>query len=248
MNWRTNNWTDWPSGPARWLMAGVLVAGPWWIASAIAAAQDQEAPAQEESPQAAPVDESEIVARYRAAAEGSERPIDHYNLGTALLEDGQWVEAREPLQRSVSSEREQVRRYGLYNFGVTNALAGRQGDEEPEARRGELLAARQAFRQILRDLPADEDSRWNLELVERWLEEEEQQSGGEGQQGGPAPSQGSGGAQGSPQGGSQGQDRRPLTPEEAAALLEQAGDAESDIRDRMMGRTRYKDPVVEKNW
>ena len=86
------------------------------------------------------------------------------------------------------------------------------------------------------------------ELVERWLEEEEQQSGGEGQQGGPAPSQGSGGAQGSPQGGSQGQDRRPLTPEEAAALLEQAGDAESDIRDRMMGRTRYKDPVVEKNW
>ena len=131
---------------------------------------------------------------------------------------------------------------------MTNALAGKEGDDEPETRRGELLTARQAFRQILRDRPDDEDARWNLELVERWLEEERQQSGGDGQQGGPAPSQGSGGAQGSPQSGSQGQDRRPLTPEEAAALLDQAGDAESDIRDRMMGRTRYKDPVVEKNW
>ena len=37
-------------------------------------------------------------------------------------------------------------------------------------------------------------------------------------------------------------------PEEAAALLEQAGDAEAAIRDRVMGRNRFQDPVVERNW
>jgi hypothetical protein len=39
-----------------------------------------------------------------------------------------------------------------------------------------------------------------------------------------------------------------LSPEEAAALLDEAGDAEASIRDRVMGRNRFKEPVVEKNW
>ena len=200
-----------------------------------------------ERPQAGPED-SETVARYRRMAEKKGRPIDQYNLGTALLLDRRWVEAREPLQGALADERTEVREHGLYNYGATSALAGHEGQEEPETRRQELVAARLAFRQLLRDRPADEDVRWNLELVEKWLEEEEQTSGGQGSAGGEAQADAGGGAQGSSQAGAQGSDRRPLTPQEAAALLDSAGRAESDIRERMLGRTRYRDPVVEKNW
>ena len=74
------------------------------------------------------------------------------------------------------------------------------------------------------------------------------ESGGQGSEGGSADSNAGGGSQGAPQAGQQGQDRRPISPEDAAALLDSAGRAESSIRDRMLGRTRYRDPVVEKNW
>lgn len=190
--------------------------------------------------------ESESVARYRAAVERRDRPIDHYNLGTALLREGRTVESLEPLQRSLASEREVVRLSGQYNFGLGAALGGRFGEQEAEARRRALVAARDAFRDVLRTRPVDEDARWNLEVVETWLEEEEQESGGQGSQGGQAQSPGGAGAGGAPAGG-QGQDRM-LSPEEAAALLEQAGEAEASIRDRVMGRNRFRDPVVEKNW
>lgn len=190
--------------------------------------------------------QSGAVARYRAAAEDSDRPIDHYNYGTALLREGHAVEALEPLQRALASEREVVRLSGQYNFGLGAALGGRFGDVEAEAKRRALSSARDAFRDVLRARPEDEDARWNLELVDAWLEEEEQESGGQGSQGGQAQSPGGAGAGGAPAGG-QGQDRM-LSPEEAAALLEQAGEAEASIRDRVMGRNRFRDPVVEKNW
>jgi len=207
-------------------------------------AQDAE---EGERRQEGPAD-SETVARYRRVAEKKGRPIDHYNLGTALLLDRRWVEAREPLQGALADERAEVQEHGLYNYGVTSALAGHEGQEEPETRRRALIAARQAFRQLLRDRPADEDVRWNLELVERWLEQEEQTSGGQGSAGGQAQSDPGGGTQGSSEAGDLGSDQRPLSPQEAAALLDSAGRAESDIRERMLGRTRYRDPVVEKNW
>lgn len=190
--------------------------------------------------------DSEEVVRYREAAAESDRPIDHYNLGTALLVEGRPGEAREPLQRALAGEDEGVRRYARYNYGLSAGLDGRHGAGDPSERRESLTAAREAFREALREDAADEDARWNLEVIERWLEEEERESGGEGSQGGESESPGGAGAASAPAGG-EGQDRM-LTPEEAAALLERAGEAEESIRDRVLGRERFRDPVVEKNW
>jgi len=189
--------------------------------------------------------ESETVARYRQAAESSDRPIDHYNLGTALLLEGKVTEAQAPLQQSLRAEENAVRESGHYNYGLSTAFDGRFAQQDPTARKSALVAARQAFREVLRSRPDDADARWNLELVERWLEEEAQ-SGGDGSQGGQSDSQGGAGAGGAPAGG-QG-DQQMLSPEEAAALLDQAGEAEASIRDRVMGRNRFKEPVVERNW
>ncbi len=201
--------------------------------------------ATQESPP--PVQEavSETVARYRDAATDSEEPIDHYNYGTALLLEGQVAEAQVPLQQSLRAERDAVRESGHYNYGLSTAFDGKFAQQDPTARRSALIAARQAFREVLRSSPEDADARWNLELVDRWLEEEEQ-SGGDGNEGGQADSQGGSGAGGAP-GGDMGENQM-LSPEEAEALLERAGEAEASIRDRVMGRNRFKEPVVEKNW
>lgn len=189
--------------------------------------------------------EPETVERYRRAAEGSDRAIDHYNLGTALLLEGRTTEAQQPLQAASGSDRDIVRRHGFYNYGLSTAIEGRFGEGDGSTRRSALLAARQAFRQVLRERPVDDEARWNLELVDRWLEEEEQRSG-QGSAGGQAQSPGGAGAGGAPSGGDAGD--RQLTPEEAAALLDSAGRAEASIRDRVMGRNRFRDPVVERNW
>lgn len=221
----------WAKSKARTRAAGIVVVGALvWMG----ATQDPPVEA-----------ESETVARYRADAADSDRPIDHYNLGTALLLEGQVTAAKLPLQQALRSERDIVRESGHYNYGLSTAFDGRFGQQDPTARRSALIAARLAFREVLRARSDHDDARWNLELVERWLEEEEQAGGG-GSAGGQADSQGGSGAGGAPAGG-QGDDQM-LSPEEAAALLEQAGEAEASIRDRVMGRNRFKEPVVEKNW
>jgi len=210
-----------------------------------AAVQQDSSAAATAPPAAQPAAESATLTRYRSAAADSERPIDQYNFGTALLQEGQIAEAQSPLQASLRSERESVRASGYYNYGLGTALDGRLVQNDATGRRTALTAAREAFRQVLRGNADDEDARWNLELVERWIEEE-QEAGGSGSEGGEGESpQGTGGG-GAPSGGS-GQDQM-LSPEQAAALLDQAGDAEAAIRDRVMGRNRFREPVVEKNW
>ncbi|MGH7542032.1 MAG: hypothetical protein ACRELC_13645 [Gemmatimonadota bacterium] len=209
---------------------------------ALAAAAPQLLPSQ-----GVPSGESDLLGRYREAAERSDDPIHQYNFGTALLRDGRVADAQAPLQVAVRSDRPIVRRHGLYNYGLSSALEGRSAaGEEGTAARAALLSARHAFRQVLRERPDDEDARWNLELIERWLEEEERRSGGQGSAGGQADSPGGAGAGGAPTDGSG--EERMLTPEQAAALLDSAGRAEADIRDRVMGRNRFRDPVVERNW
>ena len=225
------------SPPADLALAGSALVGP-----------AQATPAQESRPPAGaaqPSAESDVLARYRERAADSDRLIDQYNYGTALLNEGQVGEALVPLQQSTGSEREEVRESAFYNLGLGAALDGRFAQSDPSARRAALESAREAFRSVLRVRAEDEDARWNLELVERWLEEEGE-SGGDDQESGEGQSpQGSGAGAASASGSGE---LQMLSPEEAAALLDRAGDAEASIRDRVMGRNRFQDPVVERNW
>lgn len=235
-------------GAARAVLAGaraVLVAaavGAWVLLLSVMAGQQPEDPAQG----TARGEDPDVVARYAAAAEDSERPRDWYNYGTALLRDGRWNESRAPLRRAAEAEGEEVGRWGHYNLGLAAALAGREGGGEAEAGRERLLAAREAFREVLRRDPGDADARWNLELVERWLRESQQGAGGSA--GGPSRAPSGGGGSGTPQGGAASGQPVELGPEEAAALLEAAGQAESAVRDRLLGQVRLRDPVVTRNW
>lgn len=179
------------------------------------------------------------IMSYREAVAKKGKPRDWYNLGTALLESGDLEGSRAALQRSAESGDQEVELDGHYNLGLADARGGRQRSRPARERQGFLLAARDEFRDVLRSSPDDADARWNLELVERWLEEEMERSGGGGgggNQSGAAGGQGGGGA--APE----------LTPEQADSLLNAAGRAEEELQKEALRRGRYRDPVVEKDW
>lgn len=177
--------------------------------------------------------------RRRAASEDDSRRW--YDLGAILLLAGDWEGAIEPLERVVTGPESDVTESASYNLGVAQGVGGRPSESPgpaaeatAAARRAGLLRAREAFRRVLRDDPGAEDARWNLEVVDHWLE----QLGGDGGGGG-----GNGG-----EGGEGGDARREMTPEEVQRLLDAAASEERRVQEERFQRSRSRDPVAERNW
>ena len=181
------------------------------------------------------------VEEYRRRAAGEDNPRRWYDLGAILLLAGDWEGAIEPLERVVTGPESDVDESASYNLGVAHGVGGRPpassrpaAEATAAARRDGLLRAREAFRQVLRDDPGAEDARWNLEVVDHWLE----QLGGAGGGGG-----GNGG-----DGGDGGDARREMTPEEVQRLLDAAASEERRVQEERFQRSRSRDPVAERNW
>lgn len=170
--------------------------------------------------------------RRLAAREG--KPRNWYDLGAALLLTGDWEGAVEPLQRATRAPDGRVDEPSAYNLGVAYGLGGRPGpggvEGGVEARRAALVQAREAFRAVLRTNPAAEDARWNLEVVDNWL----QQIGG------------AGGGDGGGGGGEGGNDT--MTQAEADQLLDAAAAEERRVQEDRLERNRSRDPVADRNW
>jgi tetratricopeptide (TPR) repeat protein len=200
---------------------------------------------------------AEDVAALREKAEKSEGARDQYNLGAVLLLAGDWTDAVEPLQRSVEGGDDDLRDDARYNLGVLDAVAARPDaagwrlgvpsdpaddatalDLSDEEARERLLRAREYLRSVLRSAPDAADARWNLELIERWLREDEPPAGGGG---------GGGGGQGGGGGGGGGAPDD-MTEAEAEAILAAAARTERDVQSRRMERGRQRDPSAERNW
>lgn len=241
--------------PLGTVSAGLVAALSAFAFAVFAMAGAGSAPAQEESGvgdaagDAAPTNDAEAqIDRYRDRAERSKKPRDLYNLGTAYLAAWQWPEARTELARAADEGEGKVERFARYNLGLANAMEGHPAGDAPEDERHErLVSARDAFREVLRGDPDDLNARWNLELVNRWLEETSAGGGGSSQdedeeQGG------SGGSAGQPGPAEPGGEAPSLTREEAEQLLQQAAGAEDEVRDKTLRRGRLRDPVVERNW
>ncbi len=207
--------------------------------AALPAGEVGPAEAQEQTVPEQAVDAARQIMKFREAVAKKGTPRDWYNLGTSLLAAGDLEGARSALQRAAEAGEERVRTSGQYNLGVADAQGGRQQSKPARERQGFLLAARDEFRDVLRQAPDDADARWNLELVERWLEQEQQRSGGG--------SGGGRGASGAEAGGGGGATPE-LTAAQADSLLQAAGRAEEELQRESLRRGRYRDPVVEKNW
>ncbi|MCL7971579.1 MAG: hypothetical protein M8866_05705 [marine benthic group bacterium] len=231
-------------------VAWTVVALGSGLAAAVAGARTilgQDAPGEPIAPmriEAEAVMTADVLSGFRERTEDPGRPVDWFNLGAGLLLSGDWEGAVEPTQRALDSDDQELEQVATYNLALARALAGRPpelgGELLFEERRPLLEQAWDGFRWVLRQDPESADARWNLELVSRWLEQEED----------PADEGGGGGGGGG--GGSADQTDTPSTRELSAAeamdLLEVAAQQEKDVQGRRLERNRSRDPVVEKNW
>jgi Ca-activated chloride channel homolog len=201
------------------LLAGLLLlllATPWERAARLVAAGDLQG----------------AEAEYRLLQQ--QRPDDPeaaYNLGTVLLLQGRWDEARPHLVRATEATRLPDPFFNLGNTDLEPAFA-----ESLLAQRDERLRrAIESYKQTLLLDPGDEDARWNLELARLLLERDR-----------PPPSSGGGGgggADGAPAPGEMdpspapaaGQGQEPDTlPDETESLLRAAQERELQVqRDRL---------------
>jgi hypothetical protein len=202
----------------------------------------------------------ERLARLRDRAESRAEPESWLAFGAALLQSGDWQGATPPLRAALDTDDPELREDAAYDLALAWALAGspgaiapesarsgdRSGDpgrvrpDDPGTPRDRLLRARDGFRAVLRADPTAEDARWNLELVERWLEQEGNE-GSSGEENGAAEA-GNGSGPGAGSGG------EPMTPAEARRLLEAAADQEREVQARRLERNRDRAPSVEKDW
>jgi len=238
------------SQPDRCRVAATLV-GLCWLAGVLSMVGSMRAIGQEVSQGPIPpmaldsgrVMTAEALAGFRQKSEDPGQPMDWFNLGAGLLLTGDWEGAVEPTQRALDTDDEDLERSATYNLALARALAGRPselgGELMFEERRPFLEQAWDGFRWVLRQDPGAEDARWNLELVSRWLEQEEdpQDDGGGG---------GGGGAAAADQTNTP--STRELSAAEALDLLDVAAEQEKDVQGRRLERNRSRDPVVERNW
>jgi len=194
--------------------------------------------------------EPEALSRLRARAEADGGSTDWLALGAALLQSGDWEGATPPLRQALETSEPEGRADATYDLALAHAVsghpesparAGRAGAEEEGTPRDRLVRARDGFRAVLRENPGAEDARWNLELVQRWLDSDDS-GGGSGDGGG-----GGGQAAGGPQSGGEA-GNAPMTPEEARRLLEAAAGQEREVQSRRLERNQGRDPRLEKNW
>ena len=189
----------------------------------------------------------------RRAAAGDTSAAARYNLGTALLRLQKWDEARPLLESAAGARREPgLRQRAHYNAGNADLEpVFRRKVTEADARRERLLRSIAHYKEALLARPGDADAKWNLELAQRLLDREEQQSGGGGtdeqNQGG------GGGGQGPPQPAPQpAPSPRPapapeLSQREAERILTGAARAEADAQREVLSRVRGQRKTV-RDW
>jgi tetratricopeptide (TPR) repeat protein len=166
-------------------------------------------------------------------------PEAAYNLGTVLLLQGRWDDARPFLVRATEGSRQPAPYFNLGNTDLEPASA----DSLLAQREQRLHRAIQQFKQALLLDPRDEDARWNLELARRLLEREAPPPGGGG---------GGGGADGAPAPGAMDPSPAPASgrggepdalPSETEALLRAAQERELQVQRNRLTKPQPPGPV-----
>lgn len=125
---------------------------------------------------------AEAVEAYRAALRGgTDTPVLHYNLGTALLKLGRYDEAEQQLRAALGAVEPDTRESVYYNLGSRFLEDARQ-NPQPQAAGTLYDAAVEAYRQALRLAPDDMAAKWNYELALRERDRQRQGGGGGGKQ------------------------------------------------------------------
>jgi Ca-activated chloride channel homolog len=197
----------------------------------------------------------------RLLAEGDSSAALRYNLGTALLRTGRWDEARAQLEAAAALPTPpQLALRAHYNAGTADLLPVHRRDASAaEERKARLTRAISRYKQALRIAPGDLDSKWNLEIAQKLLDQEEsgasdQPEGGGGGGGGggedenddqqPDPQPGPPTPSPQPQGDA---DAPQLSPAEAERILSGAATRERNTQREILDRNRAT-PRPARDW
>ena len=183
-------------------------------------------------------------------------PVLRYDLGTALLLEHRYDDARAPLEAAVRVAPPALRARALYNLGNADLEPAFAADTAEQGRVDRLRRAVAAYRAALRLAPADGDARWNLELAERLLREAPEHPRQSPQGGGSGGGQGGGGGGGGgqapqparqspqPQGGAEGGESPRLSPEAAERLLASAREQELGVQRDKLAKPQPDEPMA----
>ncbi len=195
----------------------------------------------------------------RLLAEGDSSAALRYNLGTALLRTGRWDEARTQLEAAAALPLPpELALRAHYNAGTADLLPVHRREASADERKERLTRAISRYKQALRIAPGDLDSKWNLELAQKLLDQEESgasdqpQGGGGGGGGGedenddpqPDPQPGPPTPAPQPQGNA---DAPQLSPAEAERVLSGAATRERETQRELLDRNRAT-PRPARDW
>jgi Ca-activated chloride channel homolog len=213
------------------LLALVFLVTPWERAARLVEAGDLEGAERE----------------YRQLLETEpDNPALHYDLGTVLLLQGRYDDARPHLAATADAEGD-LEAEAAYNLGATD-LEPAYADTALADRDDRLRRAITAYKDALLADPADVDAKWNLELARRLLERDTPPpSGGGGGGGG-----GSGGGEGPPEpgnpqpmpqpGGGPGPEPE-MSRAEAEELLDAAQEQELEVQQETLRKPQPAGPI-----
>ena len=108
---------------------------------------------------------TEAEISYRKALEGNARSADvAYNLGNSLYKQEKFPESLEQYMASASDEKDKEKAAAAWHNIGNVFMAG-----------GDFQKSIEAYKQALRRFPQDEETRYNLALAQKLLEDQEQQ-------------------------------------------------------------------------
>ena len=117
-------------------------------------------------------DFSEAIARYREALNENPNSTEAiFNLGNALYRQGEWESAVEQFGNFLALERENPIAVSAAWHNIGNAMLQQH----------ELQQSLEAYKMALRHNPLDDETRYNLAVVQRMIQDEEEDDGGGGQ-------------------------------------------------------------------
>jgi Ca-activated chloride channel family protein len=175
----------------------------------------------------------EAAAAYqREIQEHSDSPRLEYNLGTALMQAGQFEDAIAALERAVTSAPNEDLRYSaLYNLGLCYLRQAR--DAKANEATAAYASSADAYKRALQLRPDEIAAKWNYELASQ---EKSKSSGG------------GGGQQQKPQQQDKQQQPGSLDKRQAEQLLSSAQREERDVQAKKQRENQPERPPAGKDW
>ena len=173
---------------------------------------------------------------YRKALEAKPTSaMSRYNLGNALLFQNKPQEAMKEFEAASKMEHDKGKLASIYH----NAGVILQGAKQYQQ-------AIEAYKESLRNNPADHETRYNLALCQKLLKDQEQQGGNNDQQ--QQQQQQEKQQQEQQEQQNQQQDENQMSKENAEQLLRSAMQDEKDVQDKVKKQQVLKGRKLEKDW